>query len=207
MKPEIWFALLLAAVAISLAPGPGAVNTLANGVRHGLRGTLPAILGLQLGLAAQILLVGIGLGTLIAASNTAFTVIKWFGVAYLLWLGWRRWTQPPLGLERTGENAGGAGRRFWEAAFINLTNPKATIFLLALFPLFLEPALPKLPQFLAMGATLVGVDLLVMIGYAALAGALARWLKSMRHQRILNRLFGSLFVGAGLLMAGYQRGR
>ncbi|MEA3290880.1 MAG: homoserine/homoserine lactone efflux protein [Pseudomonadota bacterium] len=205
MTTEIWSAFLLAALIISLSPGSGAVNTMSNGIRYGVRRTLPSILGLQLGLAAQILLVGIGLGTLIATSNTAFSIIKWLGVAYLLWLGYRKWTHPPLALETAEERGGNAGRRFWEAAFINLTNPKATVFLIALFPLFIDPRGPKLPQFAAMGATLIAVDTFVMLGYATLSSSLSMWLHSERHQHLLNRLFGSLFIVAAALMAGYNR--
>ena len=204
MSIDIWLAFLLASVLISVSPGAGAVNTMGNGMRYGVRSSLPAILGLQLGYGVQIVLVGVGLGALLASSNLAFNLVKWLGVAYLLWLGYSKWTQAPLALGGDGQDRESGWRRFWQAAFVNLTNPKATVFLVALFPQFVDVQAPHGPQFAVMGSTLIVVDIAVMIGYAALASQFARWMKSPRHQRLQNRVFGALFVGAATLMAGYR---
>jgi len=204
MSLDIWLAFLLACVLISVSPGAGAVNTMSNGLYYGVRQTLPAILGLQLGLVVQILLVGIGLGAILATSNLAFTLVKWAGVAYLMWLGYQKWTQPILPLDGTGPGRQTGHRRFWQATLVNLTNPKATVFLLALFPQFLDASQPRPPQLWIMGSTLLLVDIGVMIGYATLAAQLSRWMKSERHQRIQNRIFGSLFIVAATLMAAYR---
>ena len=208
MNPEIWFAFFLAALLISLSPGAGAINTMSNGMRYGVWQTFPAILGLQLGFGTQIVLVGIGLGALIASSNTAFNIIKWIGVAYLLWLGYSKFREPPLAIGSMKSAPESATRRFWKATFVNLTNPKAKVFLVALFPQFLNPASDhQLEQFTIMGSTLILVDIGVMIGYATLAANLTRWMKSERHQRWQNRIFGSIFMGAAALMASYQGSR
>lgn len=204
MDPQIWFAFFLASVLISVSPGAGAVNTMSNGMRYGVRNTLPAIFGLQLGYGAQILLVGIGLGAILASSNLAFNLVKWMGVAYLVWLGYSKWTQPPLALEEADNNRESVQRRFWQAAFVNITNPKATVFLLALFPQFIDIHAPQTSQFGIMGSTLILVDIAVMIGYATLASQLSRWMKSEHHQRWQNRIFGSMFVGAAALIASYR---
>lgn len=204
MDPQIWFAFFLASVLISVSPGAGAVNTMSNGMRYGVRNTLPAIFGLQLGYGAQILLVGIGLGAILASSSLAFNLVKWMGVAYLVWLGYSKWTQPPLALEEADNNRESAQRRFWQAAFVNITNPKATVFLLALFPQFIDIHAPQASQFGIMGSTLILVDIAVMIGYATLASQLSRWMKSEHHQRWQNRIFGSMFVGAAALIASYR---
>jgi len=204
MSLDIWFAFLLACVLISVSPGAGAVNTMSNGLHYGVRRTLPAILGLQFGLVIQILLVGIGLGTLLATSNVAFSLVKWIGVAYLLWLGYQKWTQPILPMDGVDTARQSSHRRFLQATLVNLTNPKATIFLLALFPQFLDASQPQPPQLWIMGSTLLSVDVGVMIGYATLAAQLSRWMKSARHQRIQNRIFGGLFMGAATLMATYR---
>lgn len=204
MSLELWFAFLLAAILISVSPGAGAVNTMSNGMRYGVRSTLPAIFGLQLGYGAQVVIVGVGLGALLASSNLAFNVVRWLGVAYLVWLGYRKWREAPRPLDVAGGPGESGRRRFWQAAFVNLTNPKATVFLVALFPQFLDLGAPQAPQFLVMGGTLIAVDILVMVGYALLAATLTRWMTSERHQRMQNRLFGSLFVGAAALMASYR---
>ncbi|HEB66854.1 MAG TPA: homoserine/homoserine lactone efflux protein [Gammaproteobacteria bacterium] len=206
MPIEQWLTFVLASVLISIAPGSGMVNTLSNGMVYGLRHSLPSILGLQLGLAAQFLIVGIGLGALLASSEAAFTLVKWLGVGYLAWLGVMRWRQPsiPLNQYREGKNLE-YGRRFRQSALINLTNPKATVFLVALLPQFIDPSRPQLPQIGLLAATGIGVDLTVMCGYAWLAQQAARWLQSERHQRQINRITGSLFLLAAGLMAGYRR--
>ena len=206
MAPDLWLAFLLAATLISISPGAGAVNTMGHGMRYGVRNSLPSILGLQLGYGIQIVLVGVGLGALLASSNLAFSLVKWVGVAYLLWLGYSKWTQPPVCIGGAEQNREPGWTRFWQAAFVNLTNPKATIFLVALFPQFIDVQAPHGPQFGVMGSTLVLVDIAVMIGYATLASQLARWMKSPRHQRMQNRVFGAMFVGAATLMAGYRNG-
>ena len=206
MAPDIWLAFLLASILISISPGAGAVNTMGNGVRYGVRSSLPAILGLQLGYGAQIVLVGIGLGALLASSNLAFSLIKWLGVAYLLWLGYSKWTQAPLALDGAEQDGETGSKRFWQAALVNLTNPKATVFLVALFPQFIDVQAPHSLQFGIMGSTLILVDIAVMIGYATLASQFARWMKSPRHQRLQNRIFGALFVAAATLMASYRNG-
>lgn len=204
MSFEVWFAFLIAALLISISPGAGAVNTMSNGMRYGVRHTLPAIFGLQLGYGAQIVIVGVGLGALLASSNLAFSVVKWLGVIYLVYLGYSRWRQAPLAFEQSTSGPKESHRRFWQAALVNLTNPKATVFLVALLPQFLDLQAPLLPQHTQMGVTLILVDIMVMLGYATLASRLARWMTSQRHQRTQNRIFGSMFIGAAALMAGYQ---
>ena len=205
MNIELWLAFLLAAVIISISPGAGAVNTMSNGLQYGVKKTLPSILGLQLGYAIQIAVVGIGLGALLASSSLAFEIVKWFGVLYLVWLGYRKWTQLPVSMDGPGQCLETVHKQFWMAAFVNLTNPKATVFLLALFPQFIDMHTEtQLVQYAVMGFTLIAVDIVVMLGYAGLAFQLSRWMKSKRHQVIQNRVFGSMFIGAATLMASYR---
>lgn len=204
MTFELWLTFFIASLLISISPGPGAINTLSSGLRYGVRNSLPAILGLQLGYGAQIVVAGIGLGALLAASTTAFNVVKWFGIGYLVWLGYKKWTQPPLSAEGIAPPWESGRARFWQAAFVNLTNPKATVFLLALFPQFLNTQADQGVQITVMGATLILVDIGVMLGYAALASQMSRWMRNERHQVIQNRVFGSLFVGAAALLAGFR---
>lgn len=204
MTLELWLTFFIASLVISISPGPGAINTLSSGLRYGVRDSLPAILGLQLGYGAQIIVVGIGLGALLAASTTAFQIVKWLGIAYLVWLGYKKWTQAPLTVDGVAQLDDGPWTRFWQAAFVNLTNPKATVFLVALFPQFLNTKADQASQFAIMGGTLILVDIGVMLGYATLASQMSRWMRSERHQKIQNRIFGSLFVGAAAMLAGFR---
>lgn len=205
MALETWLAFAAAALLISISPGAGAVNTISTGLRYGVKGTLPAIMGLQLGYGAQVILVGVGLGALLSQSQLAFELIKWFGVAYLLWLGYQKWREPPLDMTVDNLPRESTRKQFWQAALVNLTNPKATVFLLALFPQFVNPhSQSQFEQYAVMGTTLIVSDILVMVGYASLAQFMARWMKSERHQRLQNRIFGGMFAGAAALMASYR---
>ncbi|WP_273207372.1 LysE family transporter [Marinobacter subterrani] len=96
-------------------------------------------------------------------------------------------------------------KRFWNAVFVNLTNPKATVFLVALFPQFLVADAPHGPQLITMGTTLILVDCLVMLGYALLASQLFRFMTTARHQQQMNRVFGGLFVTAAVALASFKR--
>ncbi len=91
MTWDWWFTYLLTTTLLSLSPGSGAINTMSTGISHGYRGAIASIAGLQVGLATHILLVGIGLGTLFSHSLLAFEILKWLGVAYLIWLGIQQW--------------------------------------------------------------------------------------------------------------------
>ncbi|WP_280553533.1 homoserine/homoserine lactone efflux protein [Halomonas sp. 25-S5] len=205
MTFSIWITFLVAAVLISMSPGAGAVNSMSSGLRHGVRKSMPTILGQQFGYGVQIVLVGAGLGAIVASSNIALSVIKWMGVAYLVWLGIQKWRESPV--EATGETPTGISKKqqFWNGALVNLTNPKATIFLIALFPQFLVAGIPHGPQLATMGATLILVDILVMIGYALLASQLFRFLTTPWRQRQMNRVFGGLFVTAAVALASFKR--
>jgi homoserine/homoserine lactone efflux protein len=178
---------------------------MSNGLQYGVRRAVPAILGLQLGYGAQILLVGAGLGAIIASSTLALSVIKWLGVAYLIWLGIQKWREPVIthSTETTTETSD--RKRFWQSAFVNLTNPKATVFLVALFPQFLVAGEPHGPQLATMGVTLILVDCLVMLGYALLASQLYRFMTTPRRQKRMNQVFGSLFVVAAVALASFRR--
>jgi homoserine/homoserine lactone efflux protein len=91
MEGQLWLAFLGAAIAISVSPGAGAILSMSTGLAHGVRRSYWSIVGLEIGLMAQLALVAVGLGAAIAKSILAFTVIKWLGVAYLIYLAFRQW--------------------------------------------------------------------------------------------------------------------
>ncbi|MCM5703961.1 homoserine/homoserine lactone efflux protein [Larsenimonas salina] len=205
MSWTLFSAFFVACVLISVTPGAGAINTMANGMVYGVRRTLPSILGLQIGLAFQMVVVGIGLGSLLSSSALAFTIIKWLGVVYLVYLGITKWRETAHAFSAENQDATLSGwTRLWKGALVNATNPKATVFLMALLPQFLVAEAPHAPQFAIMGATMVAVDIAVMFGYATLSTAIARFLKTPAQQRAINKAFGGLFIGAAGLLAAYR---
>jgi homoserine/homoserine lactone efflux protein len=207
MELATWLTFFAASWAISISPGPGAIASMSAGLNHGFRYGYVTVFGLVLGIWTQLLIVGVGLGALISASATAFTVVKWLGVAYLVWLGiaqWRAPARPMVALSDTGEVV---SRRalILKAWMINVVNPKGTVFLLAVVPQFIDLSQPLLAQYLIIGATLAFTDMVVMAGYTALASRVLGALKEPSHIRAMNRIFGSLFVLAGSLLALFKR--
>jgi homoserine/homoserine lactone efflux protein len=204
---EVWLAFVVAAILISASPGAGAISCMASGMRYGYRRSLPNIAGMQLGIALQLVIVGIGLGALLAASTLAFNLIKVFGVAYLCYLGWQQFTAEARLLQLADADAAAGTPRalFVQGFLVNASNPKATIFLLAVLPQFIDAHAPPLPQYLVCMATLTVVDIIVMSGYALFASRVLRLLREPRQMRWMNRAFGVLFVLAGGFLAVFRR--
>jgi homoserine/homoserine lactone efflux protein len=208
MELSTWLAFFAASWAISISPGAGAIAAMSAGLNHGFRRGYVTSFGLILGIWTQVIVVGLGLGALVAASSMAFLVVKWLGVAYLVWLGIQQWRAPATPLAaKTEEGAAVVTRRsmILRAWMINAVNPKGTIFLLAVVPQFMNLSQPLLPQYLIIAATLAFTDLVVMAGYTALASRVLGALKSPAHVRAMNRTFGGLFVVAGSLLAMFKR--
>ncbi len=204
MTLAVWLGFLLAAILIAVTPGPGAVISMSTGMRHGYWAALTAILGLQSAILLHLLIVALGLGALLAASETAFLLVKFLGAAYLLWLGIQKWRAPVIPVDANAPIVHRKGL-FLQGVLVNLTNPKAIIFIGALVPQFVNPAEPQISQYLLIATTLCLTDMAVMSGYALAAVHLGRWLHDPVAIRLQNRLFGGLFVSAGALLAVSSR--
>lgn len=202
MTFDVWLAYAVAGLLLSISPGAGAVNTMANAMNQGFRRSLASILGLQAGLILLFALVAIGLGAVVAQSTLAFNVIKWAGVGYLIYLGVMKFReQGAFNVANIQGTPKSLSSMFTYAMLVNITNPKSIVFLLALLPQFIDPNTPQAPQFLILATTSVVIDTFVMLGYALLATRLASLIKSEKHMRLQNRIFGGLFIGAGSLLA------
>ena len=207
MDLNVWLAFLAASVAIAVSPGSGAVLSMSHGLAYGVRHASATIMGLQAGVAGTLLIAGVGVGALLMASATAFTVVKVLGAAYLVWLGIKQWRAPVGDHAASGVAAVQAvlpsvRERFVLGFFTNMTNPKGIVFMVAVLPQFIDPQRPLWLQLLVLMLTAVGVDVVVMHGYAFLASRAQRWLATARARRAQNRVFGGVLMamGASLLM-------
>jgi homoserine/homoserine lactone efflux protein len=206
MTLATWITFFLACWAISLSPGPGAIAAMSAGLNYGFRRGYFMVFGLILGICTLVGIVVAGLGAIIATSNTAFTVLKFLGAAYLVWIGISQWrasdrplvaaTDAPILTRKQLVVRGWA---------INATNPKGAVFMAAVVPNFIDVSHPLIPQYLIIMVSLSLTDLVVMAGYVALASRVLRALKEPHHVRIMNRCFGGLFVVAGTLLATFRR--
>src|SRR5471032_3291674 len=206
MVLQTWLAFFAACWVISLSPGAGAIASMSSGLRYGFwRGYWNA-LGLQLGLALQIAIVAAGVGAILAASATAFYAIKWFGVAYLVYLAVKQWRALPTDMsdDPAVRPIGKPLALVFRGFLVNISNPKALVFMLAVLPQFINPHAPLLAQYLIIGVTMVVVDLIVM-GYTGLASKVLRLLRTPRQQKRMNRTFAGLFIGAAAFMATLRK--
>lgn len=209
MHLTTWLAFFAASWAISLSPGAGAIAAMSSGLNHGFKLGYFTTFGLILGILTQILVVGAGLGALIAASSLGFALVKWLGVAYLVYLGIQQWRAPatPMVAATDESETKIVTRRqlVLRGWAINAVNPKGTVFLLAVVPQFLDLHTSLVPQYGVIAATLAFTDMVVMAGYTALAARVLSALRSTKQILLMNRTFGSLFIAAGALLATFKR--
>ena len=203
MTLSIWLALVGAQALISFTPGAGAVNTMSNSLTVGFRRSMWGILGQQVALLVHIAVVAAGVGLLVAGSPLAFSIIRYAGAAYLVYLGLRKFLEPLVPAEQAATlHAEGAASMFRRGLWVNLLNPKAIVFFLAFVPQFIRPEQALFGQYGVLAGTVVVIDVLVMwLFFAAAARSFSRFTSGPRGQRVLNRIFGTLFVAVGALLA------
>ncbi len=202
MSYQMWFAYMLACWVISISPGAGAIASMSSGLNYGFKRGYWNAIGLQLALIVQIGIVAAGAGVLLATSPWAFLAIKWFGVCYLLYLAYLQWKAPVQTIEIAVDVKQKSIPKLVMYGFlVNMSNPKAIVFLLAVLPQFLDLSQPQWPQYLIMGITMITIDLIVMAGYTGLAAKVLKLLKSPKQQKYLNRTFAVLFAGAASLLS------
>jgi homoserine/homoserine lactone efflux protein len=210
MTLATWLTFFVASWLISLSPGAGAIACMAAGLRYGYVRATWNILGLQIGIVFVLIVVAAGLGAILAASSLAFAVVKWLGVAYLVWLGIQQWREPDFAVDAEADAArkslGGTPKELvLRGFFVNATNPKGIVFMLAVLPQFIDPQRPLFVQYAICAATIFFTDLVVMSGYTAFAAKVLRALREPHHVRWMNRTIGSLFVAAGALLATFKK--
>ncbi|AZC08546.1 MULTISPECIES: LysE family transporter [Acinetobacter] len=202
MSLQVWFAYMLACWVISISPGAGAIASMSSGLNYGFRHGYWNAIGLQIALLIQIMIVAAGVGVLFATTPLAFQAVKWFGVAYLLYLAYLQWTAPVKDIEIQHEKKDKTVSALLLNGFVvNISNPKAIVFLLAVLPQFLDLNKPQWIQYLIMAVTMVTIDLIVMAGYTGLASKVLRLLRSPKQQKYLNRGFAVMFSCAALLLS------
>ncbi len=207
MTLELWTVYALAALGLSLTPGPNGLLSLTHGVRFGLGRTVFTVLGGVCGFFLLIAASLAGLGALLAASETAFTIAKWVGAAYLVYLGLRLWRAPPPQVRAPApdgeDREAAAARLFLQGFLVAVSNPKALIFFAAFLPQFMVPGTSYWLQLAVLGGTFTAVEFVYELVLAGTAQRIAPWLG--RHGRWFNRITGSMFVGIGGVLATTSR--
>lgn len=199
MPIETYLAYLaVLAVFFATPPGPSQLLMLSNSARYGARRSLWTAFGDLSANALQMMAAGFGLAALIAASDIALDIVKWAGVAYLIWMGIRTFRGKGAGHADAAQVP--APRVLWIQGFVtSASNPKAVVFFAALFPQFIDPTLPLATQIAILGVTYLIVDGVILYIYGLLAERAIG--KLARSPRALARLSGSLMIGAAGLLA------
>ncbi|KQV38570.1 MULTISPECIES: LysE family translocator [unclassified Rhizobium] len=208
MSIEHWLAFAAASAIMLAIPGPTILLVISYALGHGRKTTGALVAGVALGDFTAMTASMLGLGALLATSAGVFTVLKWIGAAYLIWLGLKLWRAPVGATEATTETETARERPlriFLHTYVVTALNPKSIVFFVAFLPQFLDTTLPLVPQMVIFEATFLVLATLNASTYALMASAARKTIRNPNIQKIVNRTGGSLLIGAGVLTAGLRR--
>ena len=214
MSLELYLSFVLATMVVLTIPGPTVILVVSYALVHGWRAALASVAGVGLGDLTSVTLSLIGLGAVLAVSATLFTILKWIGAAYLIWLGVKLWRSRPEAPQAPGAQASKSSlaqrsqrkAMFTRAWVVTSLNPKAIAFYVAFMPHFVAPDAPLVPQLVLLGATFVILGMINALLYAVFASGVRRGLRSERALAWVNRVGGSCLIGAGVMTAAIRRG-
>jgi threonine/homoserine/homoserine lactone efflux protein len=196
---HVWLLFVVTETVLCLTPGPAVLAVVAQALARGAATSTWTALGILSANGLYFALSATGLGAVLLASYDAFSLVRWIGAAYLVWLGVR------LLLGRGGPACAatpspGAGRRraFAGGFVLQAANPKALLFFVALLPQFIDPTGPLTAQIVVLGVTSVVIELIVLLAYGACAGRVRALAVRPRVARIADGVAGAMLVGAGI---------
>jgi len=196
---------LIIAIATVLSPGPGVILTLTNSIRYGMSGAIGGILGISCGTFVVAGVSATSLGLLLATSALAFSIMKFVGAAYLVYLGIKLWRSPVKRIEGNSFAIRSKKRQFIEGLTIQLTNPKAVFFFMSVFPQFVDFTSNYVGQFTLLVVTYSSLVVIIHLLYAYLAKSARSWLSSEKGGRMVNRIGGGTFIGFGVALASASK--
>ncbi|MCB0628247.1 MAG: LysE family transporter [Saprospiraceae bacterium] len=202
MELSVWLSFVGTVLILALTPGPSVLLATANSMKYGANKTGGTILGDLSANLCQIMLASAGLASIVTASGELFQVIKWCGVAYLVWMGITKIrAKSEIHFSREQANERSFSKLYVEGFLMSAANPKAIIFFAALFPLFIDPAMTFLPQVIILAITFLVIDGLALSIYAHFAGRLKVYLEDQEKVHFQNKIVGSLLIFSGLMLA------
>lgn len=198
MTLEVWLAFAVASAILAVIPGPTVVLVVSYALGQGTRAALPIAVGVALGDFTAMTLSMLGLGALLATSAELFTVLKWIGGCYLIWLGIKLWRAgDSLDAQPHAETAP-AAKMMGHAWLVTALNPKSITFFVAFLPQFLDARNDFLTQMLVLESTFVTICFLNALAYALVAAKARSMVRNRRAVGAFNKVGGSLLMGAGV---------
>ena len=207
MSFESWAAFAAATAILLMIPGPTILLVVSYALGQGWRTAFPMAVGVALGDFTAMTLSVLGLGALLATSATIFTLLKWAGADYLVWLGVKLFRAGGTLDARPREDATSAPRMLAHAWLVTALNPKSLTFFVAFLPQFLDPARDFWTQMLIFEATFVTLAFANAFGYALLASRARGVVRNPRAIGLFNKIGGSLLIGAGIATVALRSGR
>ena len=198
MTFESWAAFTAASTVLLIIPGPTVLLVVSYALGQGWRTALPMAIGVALGDFTAMTLSMLGLGALLATSATLFTLLKWIGASYLVWLGVKLWRAGGTLEAGPRTDAVSAARMLGHAWLVTALNPKSITFFVAFLPAFLDPHADFLTQMLVFETTFLALAFANAFGYALVASKARGFVANPRAIRVVNRTGGSLLIGAGV---------
>lgn len=205
MQIELWLAYVAATMVVLIIPGPTILLVLSYALTQGRRVAVGMALGVALGDLVAITASLLGLGALVMASATLFSVLKWIGAGYLIYLGIKLLRAGPAQIDLSDPDPKPVRQIFTHAAIVTATNPKSIAFFVAFVPQFIRPEAALAPQFTLLIATFVALGTANALAYALLADRLRRRIRKPAVLTWLNRLGGGVLVTMGALTATLGR--
>ncbi len=206
MELSVWLSFVATVSILALTPGPSVLLVTANSMKFGKNKTIGTILGDLSANLCQIILAGAGLATFVISSGELFQIIKWCGVAYLIYMGLTKiFTKPEIKIDQENGNQRSFNALYLEGFLMSAANPKAIVFFAALFPLFIQLHGPFLPQITILAATFLCIDGASLLIYAQFAEKLKGYLENQRKVYLQNRIIGVLLILSGLMLAMVKR--
>ncbi len=205
MDFSLWLTFVAAATALLLVPGPTVLLVLSYAISHGRRTALASAAGVAMGDLIAMSLSLAGLGALVATSAALFTLLKWVGAAYLIWLGIKLIRSAPSGALPVPQENVTPRAVFWHNATVTALNPKSIAFFIAFVPQFVSAGQPLWPQFAVLTATFVSLAALNALAYALAAARLRRHITRPGVQGWLTRAGGATLIAMGILTATLRR--
>lgn len=209
MSLEHWLAFVAASAVLLAIPGPTILLVISYALGHGRKAATSTVAGVALGDFTAMTASMLGLGALLATSATLFTALKWIGAAYLVYLGIKLW-RAPVSTGATDEAVAGAPKErpfriFLHTYVVAALNPKSIIFFVAFLPQFLDTSRPVYQQMVIFELTFLFLATVNAALYGFLASTARRSIRKPSIQRVVNRVGGSLMIGAGALAVGWRR--
>ena len=206
MAFDIWLAFVLASFVLVIIPGPTVMLTVSYALSQGRRIAIATAAGVALGDLLAMSASLAGLGALVQTSATLFTILKWVGAIYLIYVGIRLLRSPVRPLTPEAETPPTDARAvFWHATAVTALNPKSIGFFIAFVPQFLRPDAPLLPQFAILIASFVALGFANALTYALLADRMRRQIKRPAVLLWINRIGGGALISLGALTANLKR--